>query len=862
MAVSGDGRFLALATPSGVRLFDLPQSTGATARLGVTGFPSLLAAGGSGTFTVTALDPGANTVPGYTGTVQLTSSDPAAVFLDPATGTPLTNNLYAFQPGDQGAKTFVAALSTGGAQSITATDVANGTVTGSQAGITVHTAPTTVVPVVNHRGLVYDATRGLLYITTADGNIQRYDVANQALLAPFHVGPTLNTADITSDGQFLYAADPFSGTTEGLVHKVNLDTGAVTNLTYSLRSFETGSYDIALGPDGKGYFTTSIVPGAGEGEPLQQIDLATDTVTSLRSMTPTTRISRSADRGLLFFTDNYSSAGALNPFDARTGAFLPAINFGGYLTNSLSAVNRNGTLLALVLPNSHVVSVFDRALHVVKSLPDADGGMAFDPVRDLLFVASPAAGQLIAYDTNTWVPQYTLPLGEAVITAVPFGNGVMAVNADGTKLFLATASGVRLYDLPQSTGVTSHFGVAGFPSLIAAGGTGSFTVTALDPINSLVPGYGGTVLLSSSDPTAVFLDPATGMLLNGNLYTFQPGDQGVKTFLAVLSTAGPQSITATDVNTGVAGSQAGIAVHALPVTDIPVANHRDLVYDATRGLLYITTADGNIQRYDVANQALLTPFHVSGALYGADITPDGQYLYVADASAGPTGGFLRKVNLDTGAVTSLAYPQNAGAYSVVVNANGKAFFTLVGVGSFPVYQIDLATDALSTRGGLVERGTWAARGADRSLDVFTQALSSGPAFTYDAAADALSATVGLNNYLTSTSVVNRDGSLIAVETGGNVRIYDRHLQLLQTLTGLTGGVAFDPVRDVLYAVNTSAGRIQAYDTGTWAQLFALPVGEPAAAATPYDNGMMTVSADGGLLFLATASEVPTRPFSG
>src|SRR5262245_54249856 len=36
-----------------------------------------------------------------------------------------------------------------------------------------------------------------------------------------------------------------------------------------------------------------------------------------------------------------------------------------------------------------------------------------------------------------------------------------------------------------------------------------------------------------------------------------------------------------------------------PSTLIPVGNHRDLVFDSTRGLLYITTSAGTVQRYDV-----------------------------------------------------------------------------------------------------------------------------------------------------------------------------------------------------------------------------------------------------------------------
>jgi hypothetical protein len=86
--------------------------------------PSSTTAGSPFRFTVTALDPFNNTATGYGGTVHFTSSDPQAVL--PANAT-LTN----------GVGTFTVTLKTAGIQSLTATDTANATITGSTNGITV-----------------------------------------------------------------------------------------------------------------------------------------------------------------------------------------------------------------------------------------------------------------------------------------------------------------------------------------------------------------------------------------------------------------------------------------------------------------------------------------------------------------------------------------------------------------------------------------------------------------------------------------------------------------------------------------------------------------------------------------------------
>jgi predicted outer membrane repeat protein len=102
----------------------------------VSGFPSPVLAGAAGTFTVTAKDSYGNTVTGYNGTVHFTSSDSQAIL--PADST-LTN----------GAGSFSATLKTAGSQSLTATDTANASITGTQAGITVNPASSGAVLTVN-----------------------------------------------------------------------------------------------------------------------------------------------------------------------------------------------------------------------------------------------------------------------------------------------------------------------------------------------------------------------------------------------------------------------------------------------------------------------------------------------------------------------------------------------------------------------------------------------------------------------------------------------------------------------------------------------------------------------------------------
>jgi hypothetical protein len=116
----------------------------------------------AGTFTVTALNANGTVNTGYTGTVTFSSSDPQAVL--PAN--------YTFTAADQGTHTFTATLKTAGTQSITATDTASGSVTGSEAGIMIKPAAAAKfllrAPSSVTRGVAFSVT---LTVQDANGNV-------------------------------------------------------------------------------------------------------------------------------------------------------------------------------------------------------------------------------------------------------------------------------------------------------------------------------------------------------------------------------------------------------------------------------------------------------------------------------------------------------------------------------------------------------------------------------------------------------------------------------------------------------------------------------------------------------------------
>jgi hypothetical protein len=140
-------------------------------------------------------------------------------------------------------------------------------------------------------------------------------------------------------------------------------------------------------------------------------------------------------------------------------------------------------------------------------------------------------------------------------------------------------------------------------------------------------------------------------------------------------------------------------------------------------------------------------------------------------------------------------------------------------------------------------------------------ISSGPIFDYNAASDSFPSHGTAQQFLgNSLASVNRDGSLIAMEIDTSVRIMDRNLHLVTTLTNLGGGLVFDPTRNVLYAATST--QIIAYDTTTWTELYRFDIGQTVSSVTAFGTGEMTVSDDGSFLFLSTPGGVRVYTVTG
>jgi Putative Ig domain/NHL repeat len=124
---------------------------------------------------------------------------------------------------------------------------------------------------------------------------------------------------------------------------------------------------------------------------------------------------------------------------------------------------------------------------------------------------------------------------------------------------LATASGTFSITI-AAPGPAVSLGLTNYPTAMTAGASASFTVSALDSLGFVAPGYRGTVTLGSSDPLTG--SPTT--------YTFTAADAGVHTFTFTLDTAGSQQLYARD-SAGLNGFSGSITVSPAALDHFAVA---------------------------------------------------------------------------------------------------------------------------------------------------------------------------------------------------------------------------------------------------------------------------------------------------
>ncbi|HLN26793.1 MAG TPA: hypothetical protein VK395_03555, partial [Gemmataceae bacterium] len=531
----------------------------------VTGFPTPIAAGQSGNFTVTAKDAYSNTAAGYTGTVAFSSSDPLATLPGHST---LTN----------GSGTFSATFNTTGTQSLTATDTVTSSITGTQSGIVVSsassgaasllvtgfpatitagTAATITVTAENSSNQTVTNYTGTVHFASSDG--QAVLPANYTFTSSDNGVHTFSVTLKTAGTESISATDTVTGTITGsqmgiMVNSAAASVFVVTGFTSPVTAGTAGTFTVTA----KDPYSNTATGYLGT------IHL---TSSDGQATLPGNYTFTSGDSGVHTFSATLKTAGtqSLTATDTVTGT----------ITGSQTAITVNPAAASVF-----VVTGFTSP--VTAGTSSTFTVTAKDPYNNT------ATGYLGTVHLTSSDGQAALP-GNYTFTSGDSGVHTFsaALKTAGTESLTATDT-VTSTITGSQTGITvnpaaaSVFVVTGFTSPVTAGASGTFTVTAKDPYNNTATGYLGTLHLTSSDGQAA---------LPGN-YTFTSGDTGVHTFSATLKTAGTESLTATDTVTGtITGSQTGITVNPAAASVFVVNGFTSPVTAGTSGTFTVTAKD-------------------------------------------------------------------------------------------------------------------------------------------------------------------------------------------------------------------------------------------------------------------------------
>jgi hypothetical protein len=567
----------------------------------VIGAPAGATASIAFTFTVTAEDAYNNTVTGYAGTVHFTSSDSAAVL--PANST-LIN----------GAGAFSVTLKTGGSQTISATDTANSSLSGSStvsvsvssathftvtapAGATAGSAITVTVTakdvnnntVAGYTGTVHFSssdpaavlpanatltngvgTFSITLKTAGSQTITATDTTNSSLTgstsavgispaaaAHFAVSTPASAAAGSAFSLTVTAQDAYNNTVAGYtgtVHFTSSDAAAALPANATLTN-GVGTFSVTLKTAGSQTITASDTVNSSLAGSSGAVTVSPTAATHFAVSAPASDVAGNAINFTVTAQDAYNNtvagySGTVHFTSSDAAASVPA---NATLTNGVGTFS-----IMLKTAGSQTITATDTTN---SSLTGSTSAVSVSPAAATHFeISAPASVVTVQsgpVQASIQGPVSLLKTGSGTATLYGPNSYSGGTYVEGGKLVVVNPSG-----LPNGAslfvGSTTVFGPLTAPASVTAGTAFTFAVVAQDAFNNTVTGYSGTLQFSSSDPAASL--PATTTLTNG-----------IGTFSATLKTAGSQTITATDTSSSsLTGSSGPVTVSPAAVTHLAV----------------------------------------------------------------------------------------------------------------------------------------------------------------------------------------------------------------------------------------------------------------------------------------------------
>jgi len=598
---------------------------GAATHFTVAGFPSPTTAGVSHGFTVTAKDQYNNTATGYTGTAHFTTSDPGSGVVLPAN--------QAFAPADHGSHAFVATLVTAGMQSLTATDTASPSITGTQSGIQVTASNATNLAI---SGLPASTTAGVSQGFTVTLRDQFGNVAT-GYTGVVHFSSNDSAATLPPDATFT------SGDAGTKSLSATFRTAGSRNLTATDTSNGslTDTESIVVNPAAATSFVVSAPTSTTAGSPFSATVTVKDAFgNTATGYTGTVHLTSSDAQAVLPANSTLASGVGTFSFTLKTAGSqsIAATDTGDSSITGSASVSVNpaaATNFAVAGFPSPTTAGVPHGFTVTAK--DAFGNTATGYAGTVQLTSSDAQAVLPANST------LTAGMGTFSATLKTAGSQSITATDTGNSSITGTQSGIVVNPATATSLV-----VAAYPSPTTAGASHTFSVTAKDPFGNVATGYAGTVHFTSSDAQATL--PAD--------YTFTGTDAGVHSFQATLATAGPQSITASDGTR--TGSQTGILVQAGSATHFTVTG----LVNATAG----TAQTATVTAYDAFNNV------ATGYIGTVHLTStDGQAALGADSmlasGVGTFGVTLKTAGSQTVTATDTTVLTITGSQTVSVTAD-------------------------------------------------------------------------------------------------------------------------------------------------------------------------------------------------
>ena len=489
-----------------------PSSTSLATHLSIT-MPAQLNSGSPVSITITALDLTNAIAPDYRGTIHFTSSDSSAIL--PAD--------YTFTAADQGTHTFTGTFISVQPLTVTVTDTAKATITGSVSNI--HVSP----PV------------GQLVVTSSSsstpaGTVDSITVTAQDILLGLAVGYqgtvhfTSNDAKAGLPANYTFtAADQGSHTFNVTFNSAGTDFVTVTDTTNSsltgVAEVSVTSVPASVVLSGLGQsapagtpqnVTVSVVDANGNPVP-NYVGTVHFTSSDGQAVLPADYTFTAADQGKHTFQVTFETAGS------------QSLNVTDTANNTLKASAIVSVTIAaqtLTLSGLGQTATAGTSQSVTITLTDGLGNIATGYVGTVHFASSDGQAVLPADYTFTAADQ-----GKHTFQATFKTTGPQSLSVtDTANSTLKASANVNV------TTAAQVLTLSGLGQTVTAGTSQSVTITLTDGLGNVATGYVGTVHFTSSDGQAVL--PAD--------YTFTAADQGKHTFQVAFKTTGLQSLNVTD----------------------------------------------------------------------------------------------------------------------------------------------------------------------------------------------------------------------------------------------------------------------------------------------------------------------------